>query len=158
VDIKDHSFSYNYKIELFLFNSNYCISSVKEGSSQNERNFVVFFHFENNKIGRKGLRVLRDSFTYKKYGIRLMLAPRSAKALHEKVLLKLHGIRKLPRLSFWLWCWFIVFIIAIEVDRVFKIVLLIIQVLELLPRGFGECCLEEIQKVDQIACQRVCQT
>ncbi|GKF01745.1 hypothetical protein Tco_0028668 [Tanacetum coccineum] len=25
-----------------------------------------------------------------------MLAPRSAKALHEKVLLKVHGIRKLP--------------------------------------------------------------
>nr|GEZ17355.1 hypothetical protein [Tanacetum cinerariifolium] len=42
-----------------------------------------------------GLRVLRDSFAYKEYGIRLMLAPRSAKALHEKVLLKLHGIRKL---------------------------------------------------------------
>nr|GEW32496.1 reverse transcriptase domain-containing protein [Tanacetum cinerariifolium] len=31
-----------------------------------------------------GLRVLRDSFTYKEYGIRLMLAPRSAKALQEK--------------------------------------------------------------------------
>ncbi|GKC77960.1 hypothetical protein Tco_1128734 [Tanacetum coccineum] len=43
-----------------------------------------------------GLRVLRDSFAYKEYGIRLMLAPRSAKALQEKVLLKLHGIRKLP--------------------------------------------------------------
>ncbi|GKB18947.1 hypothetical protein Tco_0852870 [Tanacetum coccineum] len=44
-----------------------------------------------------GLRVLRDSFTYKEYGIRLVLAPRSAKALQEEVLLKLHGIRKLPR-------------------------------------------------------------
>ncbi|GKD22900.1 hypothetical protein Tco_1224603, partial [Tanacetum coccineum] len=43
-----------------------------------------------------GLRVLRDSFAYKEYGIGLMLAPRSAKALQEKVLLKLHGIRKLP--------------------------------------------------------------
>ncbi|GKF90531.1 hypothetical protein Tco_0274232 [Tanacetum coccineum] len=43
-----------------------------------------------------GLRVSRDSFAYKEYGIRLMLAPRSAKALQEKVLLKLHGIRKLP--------------------------------------------------------------
>ncbi|GKG23769.1 hypothetical protein Tco_0391805, partial [Tanacetum coccineum] len=29
------------------------------------------------------------------YGMRLMLAPRLAKALQEKVLLKLHGIRKL---------------------------------------------------------------
>nr|GEY60354.1 reverse transcriptase [Tanacetum cinerariifolium] len=42
-----------------------------------------------------GLRVSRDSFAYKEYDIRLMLAPRSAKALQEKVLLKLHGIRKL---------------------------------------------------------------
>ncbi|GKD06375.1 hypothetical protein Tco_1181349 [Tanacetum coccineum] len=42
-----------------------------------------------------GLRVSRDSFAYKEYGIRLMLAPRSAKALQENVL-KLHGIRKLP--------------------------------------------------------------
>nr|GFA80793.1 hypothetical protein [Tanacetum cinerariifolium] len=79
--------------ELFLFNSNNCISSVKKGLSQDERNFAIFFHFEDNKIG---LRVFRDSFAYKEYGIRLMLAPRSAKALHEKVLLKLHGIRKLP--------------------------------------------------------------
>ncbi|GKD27907.1 hypothetical protein Tco_1234121, partial [Tanacetum coccineum] len=31
-----------------------------------------------------GLRVLRDNFAYKEYGIRLMLAPRSARALHEK--------------------------------------------------------------------------
>nr|GEZ21184.1 YTH domain-containing protein [Tanacetum cinerariifolium] len=47
-----------------------------------------------------GLRVFRDNFAYKEYGMRLMQAPRSAKALHEKVL-KLHGIRKLPRsLSF----------------------------------------------------------
>ncbi|GJY75948.1 hypothetical protein Tco_0481064 [Tanacetum coccineum] len=43
-----------------------------------------------------GLRVLRDNLAYSEYGIRLMLAPRSAKALQEKVLLKLHGIRKLP--------------------------------------------------------------
>nr|GEX05010.1 hypothetical protein [Tanacetum cinerariifolium]GEX05018.1 hypothetical protein [Tanacetum cinerariifolium] len=70
--------------------------SVKEGSSQDESDLAIFFHFENNAIGREGLRVLRDSFAYKEYGIRLMLAPRSAKALHEKVLLKLHGIRKLP--------------------------------------------------------------
>nr|GFA10859.1 hypothetical protein [Tanacetum cinerariifolium] len=69
---------------------------VKRRSSQDEVNFAVFFHFENNKIRRKGLRVLRDSFAYKEYGIRLMLAPRSAKALQEKVLLKLHGIRKVP--------------------------------------------------------------
>nr|GEX49346.1 hypothetical protein [Tanacetum cinerariifolium] len=41
-----------------------------------------------------GLRVSRDSFAYKEYGIRLMSAPRSAKALQEKVL-KLHRIRKL---------------------------------------------------------------
>nr|GEV04854.1 hypothetical protein [Tanacetum cinerariifolium] len=95
-NIKDHSFSFNSKIELFLFNSNNCISSVKKGSSQDEKNFAVFFHFENNEIGRKGLRVSRDSFAYKEYRIRLMLASRSAKALQEKVLLKLHGIRKLP--------------------------------------------------------------
>nr|GEX40615.1 hypothetical protein [Tanacetum cinerariifolium] len=68
---------------------------VKKGSSQDERNFAIFFRFKNNKIGRKGLRVSRDSFAYKEYGIRLMLAPRSAKALQEKVLLIFHGIRKL---------------------------------------------------------------
>ncbi|GKE25540.1 hypothetical protein Tco_1440924, partial [Tanacetum coccineum] len=68
---------------------------VKKRPSQDEGKFAVFFHFENNEISRKGLRVLRDSFAYKEYGIRLMLAPRSAKALQEKVLLKLHGIRKL---------------------------------------------------------------
>nr|GEW80902.1 retrovirus-related Pol polyprotein from transposon TNT 1-94 [Tanacetum cinerariifolium] len=43
-----------------------------------------------------GLRVSRDNFAYKKYGMRLMLAPRFARALHEKALLKLHGMRKLP--------------------------------------------------------------
>nr|GEV96070.1 hypothetical protein [Tanacetum cinerariifolium] len=32
----------------------------------------------------------------REYGIRLMLAPRSAKALQEKVLLNVEGIRKLP--------------------------------------------------------------
>nr|GEU94156.1 hypothetical protein [Tanacetum cinerariifolium] len=94
--IGDHSFDPNSKIELFLFNLNNRISSVKKGSSQDEGNFDIFFHFENNEISRKGLRVSRDSFAYKEYGIRLMLAPRSAKALQEKVLLKLHGIRKLP--------------------------------------------------------------
>nr|GEU32544.1 retrovirus-related Pol polyprotein from transposon TNT 1-94 [Tanacetum cinerariifolium] len=45
-----------------------------------------------------GLRVSGYSFAYKEYGIRLMLASRSAKALQEKVL-KLHGIRKLTGLS-----------------------------------------------------------
>nr|GEW76545.1 hypothetical protein [Tanacetum cinerariifolium] len=68
--------------------------NVKKGSSQDEENFAIFFHFENNKIGRKGLRVSRDSFAYEEYGIRLMLALISAKELQEKVL-KLHGIRKL---------------------------------------------------------------
>nr|GEX55071.1 hypothetical protein [Tanacetum cinerariifolium] len=43
-----------------------------------------------------GLRVSRDNFAYKEYGMRLMLAPRLAKALHKKALLKLHGIWKLP--------------------------------------------------------------
>nr|GEV30516.1 hypothetical protein [Tanacetum cinerariifolium] len=66
--------------------------SVKKRSSQDEGNFAIFFHFENNEISRKSLRVSRDSFSYKEYGIRLMLAPRSIKALQEKVLLKLHGI------------------------------------------------------------------
>ncbi|GJU66053.1 hypothetical protein Tco_1252312 [Tanacetum coccineum] len=95
VDIKDHSFSPNFEIELFLFNSNHCISSVKKGSSQDERNFAILFRFENNKVSREGLRVSRDSLAYKEYDIRLMLAPRSTRALQEKVLLKLHGIRKL---------------------------------------------------------------
>ncbi|GJW24659.1 hypothetical protein Tco_0038470 [Tanacetum coccineum] len=44
----------------------------------------------------EGLMVLRDNIAYGKCGIILMLAPRSAKALQEKVLLKVHGIRKLP--------------------------------------------------------------
>nr|GEY97867.1 hypothetical protein [Tanacetum cinerariifolium] len=41
VNIKDHSFSPNSKIELFLFNSNYCISSAKKGSSHDEKNFAI---------------------------------------------------------------------------------------------------------------------
>ncbi|GJU07805.1 hypothetical protein Tco_1124235 [Tanacetum coccineum] len=97
-------------------------------SSQDEGNFAVFFHFEDNENQLErgnlpsstcilsavpqeywdmilsanltlilvGLRVSRDSFAYKEYGIRLMRAPRSAKALQVKVLLKLHRIRKLP--------------------------------------------------------------
>ncbi|GJV81732.1 hypothetical protein Tco_1517602 [Tanacetum coccineum] len=73
IDVKDHSFSSNSKVELFMFDSNYCIGSVKK-------------RFESS----------RDNFAYKEYGMRLMLAPRSAKALHEKALLKLHGIRNLP--------------------------------------------------------------
>ncbi|GJS52361.1 hypothetical protein Tco_0625723 [Tanacetum coccineum] len=40
--------------------------------------------------------ISRDNLAYSEYGIRLMLAPRLAKALQEKVLSKLHGIRKLP--------------------------------------------------------------
>nr|GEV19392.1 hypothetical protein [Tanacetum cinerariifolium] len=80
IDVKDPSFSSNSEIELFLFNSNYFIDSVKK---------------------REGLRVSRDNFTYKEYGMRFMLSPRSARALHEKALLKLHGMGKLPRsLSF----------------------------------------------------------
>nr|GEU60482.1 hypothetical protein [Tanacetum cinerariifolium] len=48
-----HSFSPNSKIELLLSNSNYCIGNVKKRSSQDKGNFTVFFHFENNEIGRK---------------------------------------------------------------------------------------------------------
>ncbi|GKF28388.1 hypothetical protein Tco_0094730, partial [Tanacetum coccineum] len=72
-----------------------------------------------------------------------MLAPRSAKALQEKFLSKLHGIRKLPRFVAYEFLEkfsiirhsdqdidkrFLVFIIAIEVDKSFRIVLLIILV------------------------------
>ncbi|GJR11279.1 hypothetical protein Tco_0793931 [Tanacetum coccineum] len=55
IDGEDHSFSSNFEMELLLFNSNYCIDSVKK-------------------------RVSRDNFAYKEYGMRLMLAPKSAKA------------------------------------------------------------------------------
>nr|GEW75927.1 hypothetical protein [Tanacetum cinerariifolium] len=41
------------KIELFLFDSNNYISSVKKRSSHDERNFAIFFHFEDNEIDRK---------------------------------------------------------------------------------------------------------
>ncbi|GJT85023.1 hypothetical protein Tco_1066740 [Tanacetum coccineum] len=47
-----------------------------------------------------GLGVSGDNFAYKEYDMRLMLAPRSARALHEKALLKLHGMRKLLGLDF----------------------------------------------------------
>nr|GEU69272.1 hypothetical protein [Tanacetum cinerariifolium] len=43
-----------------------------------------------------GLRALRDNFAYREYGMRLILALRSDKALQEKVLLKVHRMRKLP--------------------------------------------------------------
>ncbi|GKE88461.1 hypothetical protein Tco_1565936 [Tanacetum coccineum] len=121
IDIKDHSFSPNSKIELFLFNSNNGISSVKKRGnllsssisritkSAGKVNLPtsksilssIPTGYGNDLLANLtlilvGLRVSRDSFAYKEYGIRLMLAPRSAKALQEKVLLKLHGIRKLP--------------------------------------------------------------
>nr|GEX32490.1 copia protein [Tanacetum cinerariifolium] len=95
IDIENHSFSSNSKVKLFLFNTNNCIGSVKKWSSQDLENPAIFFHFENNKIDREGLRVSRENLAYNEYDIRLMLAPRSAKVLQEKVLLKLHGIRKL---------------------------------------------------------------
>ncbi|GKE52382.1 hypothetical protein Tco_1487538 [Tanacetum coccineum] len=69
---------------------------VKKRSSKDKGNFTVFFHFENNKIEREGFRVSRDNFEYKEYDMRLMLEPRFARALHEKALMKLHGMRKLP--------------------------------------------------------------
>nr|GEU84992.1 reverse transcriptase domain-containing protein [Tanacetum cinerariifolium] len=47
-----------------------------------------------------GLRVLIDNFAYREYGIRLMLAPRSEKALQEKVLMNIQGIRKLLSSAF----------------------------------------------------------
>nr|GEV63880.1 hypothetical protein [Tanacetum cinerariifolium] len=88
VDIKDHSFSPNSKIKLFLFNSNNCINGVKKRSPHDERNFSIFLHFENNKIDRKGLRVSRDSFSYKEYGISLKLSPRSKRARGKNQLMK----------------------------------------------------------------------
>nr|GFA42697.1 hypothetical protein [Tanacetum cinerariifolium] len=60
-------------------------SAVIDMNSSNSRKILL----------REG--VLRDNLAYNEYGIRLMLAPRSAKALQEKVLLKSQGIRKLPR-------------------------------------------------------------
>nr|GEU30503.1 hypothetical protein [Tanacetum cinerariifolium] len=62
VDIKDHSFSPNSKIELFLFNSNNCISSVKKRTSQDEENFAIVFHFENNETSRKNFEEFVDVF------------------------------------------------------------------------------------------------
>nr|GEW69890.1 hypothetical protein [Tanacetum cinerariifolium] len=95
VDIKDHSFSPNSKIELLLFNSNNYISNMKKRSPQDERNFAIFLHFKNNEIGRKGLRVYKDSFAYKEYGIRLMLHQGSSSS---SSLSKLTGVLEL----FWL--------------------------------------------------------
>nr|GEV59238.1 hypothetical protein [Tanacetum cinerariifolium] len=54
IDVKDHSFSFNFEIELLLFDSNYCIDSVKKRSSYDKGNFTVFFYFENNKISKEG--------------------------------------------------------------------------------------------------------
>nr|GEY31368.1 retrovirus-related Pol polyprotein from transposon 17.6 [Tanacetum cinerariifolium] len=70
--------------------------TVKKRSSQDEGNFAFFFHFKNNEISRKGLRVSRDSSAYKEYGIRLTQAPRTDRGLQENILLKLYGIRNLP--------------------------------------------------------------
>nr|GFB96798.1 hypothetical protein [Tanacetum cinerariifolium] len=53
IDIKDHSFSPNFKIELFLFNSNNCISSVKTRSSQDEGNFAASSILTITKSSRK---------------------------------------------------------------------------------------------------------
>nr|GEV52618.1 ribonuclease H-like domain-containing protein [Tanacetum cinerariifolium] len=59
-------------------------------------NYSLSSNSKDNEIDRKGLRVSIDSLAYNEYGIRFMLAPRSAKPLQEKVLLKFHGMRKLP--------------------------------------------------------------
>nr|GFD20929.1 hypothetical protein [Tanacetum cinerariifolium] len=126
IDIKDRSFSSNSKVELFLFNSNNCIGSVKKWSSKIRGILLSSFIsritksagkvnlptstsmfsaiptrywddlFSNLTLIYVGLRVSRDNLAYSEYGIRLMPVPRSAKALQEKVLLKLHGIKKLP--------------------------------------------------------------
>ncbi|GKA99010.1 hypothetical protein Tco_0826947 [Tanacetum coccineum] len=87
IDVKDHSFSSNTEIELVLFNSNYCIGTIPIGYWNDQS--------ANPTLILVGLRVLRDNFGYKEYDIRLMLVKRSARALHEKALLKLHGMRKL---------------------------------------------------------------
>ncbi|GJU21479.1 hypothetical protein Tco_1154821 [Tanacetum coccineum] len=60
------------------------------------RLFQLFNRITAYQQCEEGLRFLRDNLAYSEYGIRLMLAPRSAKALQEKVLLKLHGIKRLP--------------------------------------------------------------
>nr|GEV19882.1 hypothetical protein [Tanacetum cinerariifolium] len=73
VDIKDHSFSLNSNIELFLFNSNYCINSVKKGSSQDEKNFAIFFHLENNEIGREDSEEFMNVFMRIDFGSTIRL-------------------------------------------------------------------------------------
>nr|GEW40250.1 hypothetical protein [Tanacetum cinerariifolium] len=83
IDRKSHSFRANSKVELFLFNTNYCICGYWNDRSANLSFILV------------GLRVLRDSFVYREYGIRLMLVPRSDKGLQEKVLPNVQGIREL---------------------------------------------------------------
>ncbi|GJZ10697.1 hypothetical protein Tco_0545456 [Tanacetum coccineum] len=53
MDINTETFS-NSEIEFLLFNSNYYIDNVKKRSSYDKGKFIVFFHFENNEIGREG--------------------------------------------------------------------------------------------------------
>ncbi|GJV69687.1 hypothetical protein Tco_0584216 [Tanacetum coccineum] len=94
IDIENYSFSSNSKVELSLL-TRITAHQCENGTSQNYGT-LLSSSISRIKIDGKGLRVSRDNLAYSEYGIRLMLAPRSAKALQEKVLSKLHGIRKLP--------------------------------------------------------------
>ncbi|GKE77021.1 hypothetical protein Tco_1543141, partial [Tanacetum coccineum] len=141
------------KIELFLFNSNKYISSVKKWSSQDEGNSTVFFHFENNKISRKGeFTNFNEHISAIPTG--LMLAPRSAKALQEKVLLKLGGT------LFWIIAELSSLKKAAEICSILcssfssslsKLIGVSESLWSYALLGLVECYFEEIQKVDQIA-------
>ncbi|GJT59076.1 hypothetical protein Tco_1002609 [Tanacetum coccineum] len=48
------------------------------------------------KFSSRGFKVFSESNVYSEYGIKLMLAPRSAKAKHSIEFAKVHGIRKFP--------------------------------------------------------------
>ncbi|GKA63911.1 hypothetical protein Tco_0763517 [Tanacetum coccineum] len=124
--MKDHTFSTNSKIELFFFTRITGSAVWRKGLPKIRGTLLSSSISRITKSTRKvnlptlmsillaipkrywndrsanlmlilvGLRVSRESFAYREYGIRLMLAPRSDKALHEKVLPKVQGIRKLP--------------------------------------------------------------
>ncbi|GJV39068.1 hypothetical protein Tco_1417508 [Tanacetum coccineum] len=84
------------KIELFLLLLKELHRRIWEKVLIRLGELYYLLPFQDNEIYGKDLRVLRDSFAYSEYDMRLMLAPMSARALHEKALLKVHGIRKLP--------------------------------------------------------------
>nr|GEU72355.1 reverse transcriptase domain-containing protein [Tanacetum cinerariifolium] len=63
IDIEDHSFSSNFKVELFLFNSNNCIGSVKNGRPKIRGNLLSSISRITKSVGKVNLPTSTSMFS-----------------------------------------------------------------------------------------------